>query len=77
MSETINNRGELLRAGEKDNAQKKFVPIGSSFRNHAWAPAGLPLTLEFDVGFSPAALASAAQVFTRLCDQIPKSIPSA
>lgn len=77
LSETINNRGELLRAGEKDNAQKKFVPIGSSFRNHAWAPAGLPLTLEFDVGFSPAALASAAQVFTRLCDQIPKSIPSA
>ncbi|RMN97059.1 Polysaccharide lyase protein [Pseudomonas coronafaciens pv. coronafaciens] len=76
LSETINSRGELLRAGEKDNAQKTFVPIGSSFRNHLWAPAGLPLTLEFDFGFSPAALASAAQVFKRLSDQIPKSIPS-
>ncbi|WP_122582107.1 polysaccharide lyase family 8 super-sandwich domain-containing protein [Pseudomonas viridiflava] len=75
LSHAINRAGGLLRAGEKDARRKDFVPIGSSYRNHIWAPDGLPLVVEFSIGLCDAALKSADLVYEALCRQVHRPPP--
>ncbi|MCD5982095.1 polysaccharide lyase family 8 super-sandwich domain-containing protein [Pseudomonas sp. CDFA 610] len=75
VSHAVNGAGGLLRAGEKDEARQVFTPLGSSYRNHLWAPMGMPLIADLQVSVCADALASAAEVFERLCAQVLKPIP--
>lgn len=76
VSHAVNGAGGLLRAGEKDEARQVFTPLGSSYRNHLWAPMGMPLIADLQVSVCVDALASAAEVFERLCAQVLKPVPS-
>lgn len=76
LSRLINASGGLLRAGEKDEASKTFLPIGSSYRNHLWAPPGFSLSDHYQVSVSQSALASAAKIYDALCAQVLKKPPT-
>ncbi|MCD5992501.1 silent information regulator protein Sir2 [Pseudomonas sp. CDFA 602] len=69
VSQLVNRSAALLRAGEKDEPGKRFVPIGSSYRNHLWAPAGTPLRADWRVTLSESARVTANTVFESLCIQ--------
>ncbi|WP_183142112.1 polysaccharide lyase family 8 super-sandwich domain-containing protein [Pseudomonas cichorii] len=70
LSRSINEAGNLLRAGEKNESSKTFVPIGSSYRNHLWGPSGFPLSAQYQVSLSNSALVSASSIYESLCTQV-------
>jgi chondroitin AC lyase len=75
LSRFINEKGGLLRSGEKDNASKTFVPISSAYRNHLWVPIGVPLQIERRVTISASARANAQLSYEALCAQVVKTPP--